>query len=357
VNKSSKGFIQIIIPIILSLVALAGIGYFALKNRQVKMNPSQNKITSTLSPIISKEVEAKNIGYSGYNLEGKRYSLSLPNECNEKDYGKDAGQFSRFQTTCTTEKFKITINPQEGGRGWGDYQPAEVKTGKFPVGKYEWDYQIWLDADRTAFSSYSLTDPETQDYYLIGVRYDPYSETARNYFNQILSTFKFIDPGLDNWKIHTDVKYGFEFRYPKAWNDFGSGDSSGYFKTDSNNTLNLTIYTDSSKTITEYLQKKDKLSETSYEGSPAYQVQSTKKTVINGLSCVQRTEYLNAADITTLATYFKNKNYIVSLTLVPTPGNALEQDQSYYNQILSTFEFIAQENTPTEPPESIQIQM
>ncbi|HJX46123.1 MAG TPA: hypothetical protein VJ399_03095, partial [Patescibacteria group bacterium] len=124
-----------------------------------------------------------------------------------------------------------------------------------------------------------------------------------------------------------------------TWEDFGDGDSSGYFKTESNNTISLIVTSDSALTLTEYLQKIDKLSETGYEGNPSKQVQSTKTIQVNGISCIQREEYLTAADITSIATHCKNKNVFVGLILVPTPGNTLNTDKINYDQILSTFRF------------------
>src|SRR4030042_3463194 len=143
----------------------------------------------------------------------------------------------------------------------------------------------------------------------------------------------------ENWKTHINTKYGFTFRYPLTWEDFGDGDSSGYFKTESNNTISLIVTSDSALTLTEYLQKIDKLSETGYEGNPSKQVQSTKTIQVNGISCIQREEYLTAADITSIATHCKNKNVFVGLILVPTPGNTLNTDKINYDQILSTFRF------------------
>ncbi|OGM24371.1 hypothetical protein A2627_05505 [Candidatus Woesebacteria bacterium RIFCSPHIGHO2_01_FULL_39_28] len=64
-NKNSKGFVQIIIPIILTLVVLTGIGYFALKNGQtrlpdgrVKINPSQNPVI--ISPTSTPQDQPSN---------------------------------------------------------------------------------------------------------------------------------------------------------------------------------------------------------------------------------------------------------------------------------------------------------
>ena len=190
-NKNQKGFVHIFILIILALIVVGGIGYYAYKNGQIKVIFTQNLPFSLPTPSLTPQLELP--GYIGYNKEGKRFLLSFPPECEQTDRGENVSPFSRFQITCVTKSFKLIINPQEAGRGFEGYQPADIKTGELQVGEYEWKYKIWIDTNGIAFSSYELTDPQTQDYYLIGVSYKPYSKEAKNYFDQILSTFRFLD--------------------------------------------------------------------------------------------------------------------------------------------------------------------
>jgi hypothetical protein len=168
-------------------------------------------------------------------------------------------------------------------------------------------------------------------------------------YSQILSTVKFLDQTTDisAWKTYTNKQYGIEFAYPSSWENFISEESNGYLKTDSNNTVDVSVVNDTSKTISDYLQKADKLSETAYEDMPSYQVQSIKKTTINGLNCIQRQEYLIAADLTKINTYFKKGDVVVSISLRPTPGNSLSDDTPMYNQLLSTFHF--SDSSPATP--------
>ncbi|HLE48992.1 MAG TPA: hypothetical protein VI819_03115 [Patescibacteria group bacterium] len=170
------------------------VSFLAYQNSQLDKHLKTNRgIQLSNKPQITPTPNEEPPGFVGYNPDGKRFSLIFPDTCITTDRGRDEGHFDRFLVTCVTDNFKITINPQEGGRGLGDYQPAEIKSGKINVDNYIWKYKIWIDPDKTAFSSYELTDPTTKDYYLIRVNYYPYSEKAKAYFDQILSTFKFLE--------------------------------------------------------------------------------------------------------------------------------------------------------------------
>lgn len=145
------------------------------------------------------------------------------------------------------------------------------------------------------------------------------------------------DPTAD-WKTYTNTKYNYEFKYPSDFN-LEKSTSGEYFQTKLNNRLIFYATNDQSSTIADYLVKTDKISQNANEGPPSLQVQSTKKTVIHGLNSIQREEYLTDADLTQINTYFKKGSVVVSIALEPTPGNPRSEDESLYQQILSTFKF------------------
>lgn len=147
-----------------------------------------------------------------------------------------------------------------------------------------------------------------------------------------------IPDDTSNWKTYDNSRNGFSFRYPSGW-VLNENDQGGTIQTTTNNRIDFLVSADDSPTIAEYLVKTDKISETAYEGMPSMQVQSTRVTVINGLNCIQREEYLRAADLTRIITYFKKGQLVVSVSLVPTPGNGLMTDRPLYGQILTTFRF------------------
>jgi len=140
--------------------------------------------------------------------------------------------------------------------------------------------------------------------------------------------------------IYENKNLGYSFKYPQNWQINSIADTKNfYLTTPSDNRLQISIVTDTSKTIAEYLQKQDKISATAYEGQPSKEIKTTKSTKIAGLNCIQREEYLLAADMTVTSTYFKNKNYFISFTLQAIPGNTIDLDKPLYQQILSTIKF------------------
>ena len=184
-NRSSLLVIFGILIIILTVVS----GSLFYQNQKVKEElAKQRQPTPASTTIPSPTPEPKEpVGYVGYNPEGKRFLLDLPEGCGE-EYGEED-----VSITCTTDDSIITINPQAGGFGMEGYEPAGMDTGEIVVDGYTWDYKIWIDEDGTAFAAYDLTDEVTEDYYLIHVKYGPYSQEAKDYFEDVLSTFRFLE--------------------------------------------------------------------------------------------------------------------------------------------------------------------
>lgn len=149
-----------------------------------------------------------------------------------------------------------------------------------------------------------------------------------------------VTPTPTNTKNYFDSVYKFGFSYPLTWQIYVNDQpETFYLKTENNNSVSFIITINNSKTISDFLSLQDQISATAWEGQPSLQVQSTQKTVINGLNCIQRQEYLPAADLTNFATYFKNGNYFVRISLSPVPGNDISRDLTGYQSLLSSFYF------------------
>ena len=147
-------------------------------------------------------------------------------------------------------------------------------------------------------------------------------------------------------KTYDNQKNSYQFNYPSNMIIAGDQDRIDLI-TPTGNHIYLTIDSDSSPTIEQYLAKVDKISQTAWENSPSVKVKSTKKTVINGLNCIQRVEDDLSAGIEVTNTYFKSGTNIVISTYSAIPGNESTSDEQTYSQILSTFKFIGKTQTTT----------
>ena len=188
-TKSNNSFLLIFFGITIIILTVIS-GFLFYQNQKVKKELakySQPTPAPTIAPSPTPELQVQT-GYVGYNPDGKRFTLDLPEECVE-----DKNTESQAVITCTTDDFVITITPSASGFGLEGYEPEDIKTGELNVDGYTWEYKIWIDTDGTAFGAYSLTDPDTNDYYLIHVEFDPYSSDAQDYLEDILSTFEFIE--------------------------------------------------------------------------------------------------------------------------------------------------------------------
>lgn len=153
-----------------------------------------------------------------------------------------------------------------------------------------------------------------------------------NFIEPELKLFPTPTSSVSDWQTYSNPDYS--FNYPQGLVVINNG-----LILSQDNKIFFTKVSDSSKTITEYLVKQDKISSTAWEGQPSIQVKNTKKTIINGLNCIQRQEYLLAADFGVISTYFKNGNNIYKIQFQSVPNNSTESDIFMFNQILSTFKF------------------
>lgn len=143
-------------------------------------------------------------------------------------------------------------------------------------------------------------------------------------------------PIFVDWKIYQNTQYGFEVSYPSSFTIIDNNDNGRF--TGIKDNMYYQVIKDNSPTIADYLVKADKVSQTAWEGYPSIEVLETKKTVINGLNCIQRKENQFAAGFTALRTYFKKGNIIVIVSLISAEGNLPDSDFS--SKLLSTFKFV-----------------
>jgi len=153
-----------------------------------------------------------------------------------------------------------------------------------------------------------------------------------------------IDPTA-NWKTFKVENRNFTFQYPTNWRDDfprnGSSQSITNLSPPKGYWFNVYDYNSSSKTISDFLAKRDK-SQTSYFGEEIIpnRVVSHKKMIINGLDCIQRQELMPNSNSIVYSTYFQKDNDFFELTITPSGRPELAtEDIETYQQILSTFKF------------------
>lgn len=166
----SSNFLVTLLSLLLLLAVFAA-GFFAWQTQNIA---KQIKSTSSPGPVDTSTPFPTPIGYYGYQ-KTRTYNLSLPEEC-----------VTGVMIECTKANFKLSIDPEAGGRGTDTPTTSE----KINIGGIDWERITW-DVDNTKYSTYGLT--QDNDYFLIEVRYNPFSTEAQTYFEEILSTFEFSE--------------------------------------------------------------------------------------------------------------------------------------------------------------------
>lgn len=146
----------------------------------IQRTRNNNHLLIDKSPVTDQNKK----GFHGYDAYRPWFDLTLPHECiigNAKII------------TCTTTNFTLNINPQAGGRGVLIKEQTEVT-----INTYTWKRTI-IDpqTEQPTTSAYALVPIPYHESnlteYLIEVKHDPYSPESQQYFENILSTFRFIE--------------------------------------------------------------------------------------------------------------------------------------------------------------------
>ncbi len=182
--RTSQGFAHILLLVIIILVAVAGIGYVALQNR----NPNWNE-----GPLLIGDLEAEQKDWEAYTNVKYQFSLKYPNQWLLRDPSEEDNALAYFMSDGSIENakpepfvFVTTVNELPDLNyntkviGENEFLVTEEWVGQFGTLSY---FIKSKDEDYISivFSPYS--------------RDDPYSgqENSLRTFIQILSTFEFTN--------------------------------------------------------------------------------------------------------------------------------------------------------------------
>ena len=183
--KPNNGFLVSLLSVLL-LISVLIAGFFAYQTQNLVKEITKLRVDHTPITTVEPLPTSKPVSYHGYDAEGKRFSLNLGNECTE-----EIKSFDNVNIICNKTDFVMTINPQAGGSGAN----STPTISKLKFGNFEWEKRLFIDKDGE-YATYGME--YGKDYYLIQVIYDPYSIESSKYFDQILSTFKFVEPVVSN---------------------------------------------------------------------------------------------------------------------------------------------------------------
>ena len=207
-NNNSKGIVQIIIPIILALIVFAGIGYYALKNGQIRPAPT---LSPTPTANLSREElkDWKTYTNSEYSYSSVKYPPDWKFEYVNDPPTLSAIRFVKPGGETIFEKVVDIIvepNPRKDipninwYKKWVSQIPAGVNLDAllFEEVSFQGLPALKVIVKNVGYETIFFAK-ETYMYrlgwYFVG--YDiPDSETVGKWketFNQILSTFRFLD--------------------------------------------------------------------------------------------------------------------------------------------------------------------
>ena len=143
----------------------------------------------TKAPVVDYTFELEDNEFiTFYNqVNPLSFTLNMPSQC--KILNINEPLYKNIE--CNYDSQKIALKPTEGGRHGPSEPRKEIISNKIVYGGYEWESVLYIFTDLEASATYSLIHPETNDYYVMRVNYEKYSDNSANFVDRILSTMNF----------------------------------------------------------------------------------------------------------------------------------------------------------------------
>lgn len=338
----------------LFIVCLAGMGFLFWKNKQLqKIVSLQSKPAPVLTHVLNPTIEAQL--YSGWvKYTNDECSFDYPTNWLKKQQVEEGSGFTQEFTHPEPERpftltFKVHGNyNQVTGKPYStldEYEGLSYKTktvmvdgveGRqaLPRAGSEHIYRVdFFSKDKKSIYSLALQIGDSS----MNVS-ESLAAKGKELFDHIVSSFKFT---VLAWLPYRESLYGVEIQYPSIWKPTGS-----QFMYKNRYVMDLGVI-ESTETLQQYLATQD------LGNKNMYQVQSTKSIYINGLSCIQRSEYQNGPKSTRISTYCKNGTVIAIIVLNDIPGMSFETNKVYYDKAILTVKIPA--SKPTVTPAAVNM--
>jgi hypothetical protein len=200
----SKSAEQFLIILIFSFFIITGIGYYAYKNGQIKLSPKGNMSFVDDAPISSEKY------YGTFVNPYHNYSIELPEGCSIFIHNVAVGIASTSYLSCTgygnnegyfrigTENLYKNLSFEQNAEEWMNYY-SDSSTDQVT------NTQVYTEGDKSGIKysvSYSLNKKEGKavwiylpfsDEKILYIKYGSTNAELFDKYNQILSTFKFLD--------------------------------------------------------------------------------------------------------------------------------------------------------------------
>ncbi|OGI66293.1 hypothetical protein A3A95_01840 [Candidatus Nomurabacteria bacterium RIFCSPLOWO2_01_FULL_39_18] len=225
-KNNQKGFASLVlIGVLVVLVAIGG--YFAVSK---KPNNQQTSDVSTPIPEDWKTYTNELYGFEFKYPEDLYFQENPPYVGESGTQPSDDGSIRFIRPDSSVpfsnmEIFKITFFPK--GIVSDDYNWPERPCGEWTFGESGGPESIthsyFLGHKSLEVVTVIESSPRIADNYIcVNYPKEPFvilsNEKYKNEVNQILSTFKFIEPttqtDTSNWEMYTNAQYGFEIKYP-----------------------------------------------------------------------------------------------------------------------------------------------